>query len=233
VFDLLHHPPRSQERLPLGAGVSIAVHAALAAMLVTGGGEALLQPADTLRESVIETALKYLLPPDRPGRSGEEVQAKWSAVRGGEPTPAPPDVYTESRQQVGTKVPDQEDSAAPEALAEEAAAQNAFTLLDVDTAAVRDPTSAVPAYPPLLEKQGIEGIAVVRFVVDTTGRADISTFRVVETNHSLFAAAVREALPGMKFHPATVGPTRVRQLVEIPFGFKIIRRGAADAVRRP
>jgi TonB family protein len=210
--------------------VSLAIHAVLAASLVAGGSEAMLQPSESASQSVIETAIRYLLPPDRPGRSGTEVPVKWSAMRGGTPVIAPPDVYTENRQPTGTTQPDPEDSSAPEPLAEEAAAQNAFTLLDVDTAAVRDPASAVPAYPPLLEKQGIEGLAVVRFVVDTTGRADLGTFRVVETTHSLFAAAVREALPGMNFHPATVGPRKVRQLVEIPFGFKIVRR---DAGRRP
>jgi len=214
----------------VGAGVSLAIHAALAALLVTGGGEALLRPSEPMTESVIETAIKYLLPPDRPGRSASETPLKWSATRAGTPVIAPPDVYTEDRQPTGAPQPEPENNSPPVELAEEAATQNAFTLLDVDTAAVRDPTSAVPAYPPLLEKQGIEGIAVVRFVVDTTGRADIGTFRVIETSHSLFAASVREALPKMKFQPATVGPKRVRQLVEIPFGFQIVRR---EAGRRP
>jgi protein TonB len=231
VFDLLQHPPRSPERLPLGAGVSLAVHAALALSFVGAGGDALLQRPAPITESVIESAIKYLLPPDRPGSPGDAVPVKWSATRGGLPEPAAPDVYTERKDQTGTTTPETKDNAALEPLAEAAAAQNAFTLLGVDSAAVRDPTSAVPAYPTLLEKQGIEGVAVVRFVVDTTGRADLSTFRVVETNHSLFAAAVRDALPGMKFHPATVGPNKVRQMVELPFGFKIVRRG--DAARRP
>ncbi len=233
MFDLLQHPPRSPERLPLGAGVSIAVHAMLALLLTVGAGKTLLEPSTKETQSVIESALRYLLPPNRPGQAASEAQAAWSAVQSGTLPPAPPDVYTEKRDQPGTTEPAPEDRAAPEPLAEAAAAQNAFTYLDVDTAVVRDPTSAVPVYPSLLEKQGIEGVAVVRFVVDTTGHADVSTFRVVETNHSLFAAAVRDALPGMKFHPATVGPQKVRQLVEIPFGFQIVRRNAADTRRKP
>lgn len=234
VFELLRQSPSSPEHLSLGAGVSVALHLALVLSLTAGAGDKVLQPPDDpTSESIIRTAIQYLLPPDRPGGVGEEkaVEAKWSATRAGAPEVAPPDQFVEVPRERGTTTPDKEDSSVPAPLAEEAAAQNAFTLLDVDTAAVRDPTSAVPTYPPLLEKQGIEGVAVVRFVVDTTGRADLATFRVVETNHSLFAAAVREALPGMKFHPATVGPTKVRQLVELPFGFKIIRRDAAG--RRP
>jgi protein TonB len=233
VFDLLQHPPRSPERLTFGASVSVVVHAALAFALTAGAGKTLLQPAPPTTESIIESALRYLLPPDRPGGAGVDAQAQWSAMRGGVPIPAAPDVYSDNREQEGTPTPEQRDMAAPEPIEQAAAAQNAFTLQDVDTAAVRDPSSAVPAYPPLLEKQGIEGVAVVRFVVDSTGLADLATFRVVETNHSLFAAAVREALPRMKFHPATVGPRRVRQMVELPFGFKIVRRGGADAPRRP
>ncbi len=232
MFDLLQHPPRSPELLPLGAGVSIAVHAALVLSLTVGAGKALMQPSETTSESIITSALKYLLPPDRPGGPSAEAQATWSSASMKALPPGNPETYSPPATPVGTPTPDLEDSAAPEPLAEAAAAQNAFTLLDVDTGAVRDPTSAVPAYPSLLEKQGIEGTAVVRFVVDTTGRADLETFRVIETNHPLFGTAVRDALPGMKFHPATVGPKKVRQMVEIPFGFQIIRRSGA-ATRKP
>ena len=233
MFDSLQHPPRSPEPLSLGAGVSIAVHVALVLSLTVGAGQVMLRPSETTSESIISTALKYLLPPDRPGRPAAEVQATWSSARMASLPPGNPETYSPQVEPAGTPTPDLEDSAAPEPLAEAAAAQNAFTLLDVDTAAVRDPSSAVPVYPSLLEKQGIEGTAVVRFVVDTTGRADLETFRLVETNHPLFGAAVREALPGMKFRPATVGPKKVRQMVELPFGFQIIRRDGANATRKP
>lgn len=233
MFDLLQHPPRSPEPLSLGAGVSIAAHAALVLSLTVGAGQAMLRPSETTSESIISTALRYLLPPDRAGRPAAEAQATWSSAAMAALPPGNPETYSPQVQQAGTPTPDREDSAAPEPLAEAAAAQNAFTLLDVDTVAVRDPTSAVPVYPSLLEKQGIEGTAVVRFVVDTTGRADLATFRLIETNHPLFGAAVRDALPGMKFHPATVGPNKVRQMVELPFGFQIIRRGASNATRKP
>ncbi len=233
MFDLLQHPPHSPEPLSLGAGVSIAVHAALVLSLAAGAGQTMLRPPETIGESIIESALKYLLPLDRPGRPSVEQQATWSAVNAGAAPAGAPDVYSPQAELAGPPTPIPEDSAAPEPLAEAAAAQNAFTLLDVDTAAMRDPSSAVPVYPRLLERQGIEGLAVVRFVVDTTGRADPATFRLIETNHPLFAAAVRDALPRMKFHPATVGPLKVRQMVEIPFGFQIVRRGAAAAKRMP
>lgn len=233
MFDSLQHPPRSPELLSLGAGVSVAVHVALVLSLTVGADQALLQPPETTSESVISSALKYLLPPDRPMRSAAEAQATWSSAAMASLPPGNAETYSPLVQQAGTPTTDLADSAPPEPLAEAAAAQNAFTLLDVDTAVVRDPSSAVPVYPSLLEKQGIEGTAIVRFVVDTTGRADVATFRLVETNHPLFGAAVREALPGMKFHPATIGPNKVRQMVELPFVFQIIRQGGANATRKP
>ena len=232
MFDLLQHPPRSPERAPLGAGVSLVVHAAVVTMVVFGAQQA-VTPPDSGTETIIESVVKYFLPPDRPGRPADEVQARYSAMDAGLPASKDPTIYSSQTQPAGTPTPDKANDAQPEPLAAEAASQNAFTLLDVDTVAVRDPTSAVPVYPRLLEKQGIEGVAVVRFVVDSTGLADLETFRVVETNHTLFGAAVREALPRMKFHPATVGPRRVRQMVEIPFGFQIAKRNAAEAARRP
>lgn len=233
VFALL--PPRENRPEPhtLGFGVSVAAHLVLVWFLASGRGDAVLQPpSHAASQSIILTALEYLLPPDRTGQRNEDTRAQWSSTRLGTPMVAPPDQYAQDRRAIGMRVPDTTDRSAPRPLVEEAAAQNAYTLLDVDSSAVRDPSSAVPVYPPLLEKQGIEGVAVVRFVVDTTGRADLATFRLVETNHALFAAAVRDALPAMKFRPATVGPAKVRQLVEIPFGFKILRRDA-NAGRRP
>lgn len=234
MFDLLQHPPRSPEPVPVGTGISLAVHAALVLSLLTGAEQSLTPTQPTTAQSIIESALRYLLPPDRAGAPSDEVKVKWSSKQAGTTGPADPSVWAEQRPEpVGTRSPDKEDGAVPQPLEEAAAAQHAFTLLDVDTAAVRDPASAVPVYPRLLEKQGIEGVAVVRFVVDSTGRADLATFTIVETNHPLFGAAVREALPGMKFHPATVGPTKVRQMVELPFGFQIIRRGAPDGSKKP
>lgn len=232
VFELLQHPPRTPERSPFGAGVSVVVHAAILTLVLAGAQPDISQQVSEA-ETVIETVVKYFLPPDRPGHAAVEAPVHYAPQPTGLQASKDPTLYSSQTRPAGAPQPSLATEQEPPPLAEAAAAQNAFTLNDVDTVAVRDPTSAVPVYPPLLEKQGIEGVAVVRFVVDTTGRADVETFRVVETNHALFGAAVREALPRMKFHPATVGPRRVRQLVEVPFGFQIVRRGGPETTRRP
>lgn len=80
-----------------------------------------------------------------------------------------------------------------------------------------------PRYPDILKSAGVEGDVMAQFVVDTTGRVEINTFKVLKTSHQLFEAAVRSALPGMRFIPAEVGQKRVRQLVQQPFVFAIAK----------
>ena len=83
--------------------------------------------------------------------------------------------------------------------------------------------SARPRYPESLRQAAIDGTVLVRFVVDTTGRIDMSSVAVVSSTHDLFTRAVREALPGFRFKPAEMGGHRVRALAEMPFEFQITR----------
>jgi TonB family protein len=96
------------------------------------------------------------------------------------------------------------------------------TAVDVDSMVTRYTDSAAPSYPPKLLELKIEGGAYVQFVVDTTGFADTLSFRVISSTHPEFAQSVRDALPGMRFHPAILRSKKVRQLVEQPFMFKIV-----------
>jgi TonB family protein len=234
VFELLQHPPRSPERSPFGATVSVVVHAVVVVSLVAGTRQSVI-PSDELRESIIQTALSYLLPPDKKGTLASEPLAEWTPSRTGAPqTPLPESAWgTLERQKTGAQAKEDTEASAPVPLSEAATALDAYTLLGVDSGAVRDPESAAPAYPALLQARGIEGVAVVRFVVDTTGRADVETFQLMETNHALFGKAVRDALPHMKFNPATIGAKKVRQLVELPFAFVIRHRADASAAKKP
>lgn len=100
------------------------------------------------------------------------------------------------------------------------------TFLDfqVEHPATQAPNSATPIYPDILRQAGVEGEALVSFVVDTSGRVDIPTFKVIRATHDLFSAAVRNALPRMRFIPAAVGEVKVRQLVQQPFSFAIVQQ---------
>ncbi|MFI5280696.1 MAG: energy transducer TonB [Gemmatimonadales bacterium] len=122
-------------------------------------------------------------------------------------------------------------------VAESTVPDKAFSVLEVDSAAVRDPNSAAPSYPPLMRMKGIEGFATLRFVIDTTGVIDMSTVTLVDASHAEFVQAVREAMPKMRFRPAMMGPTAVRQLAEQPFKFEIkhLASGAVEGAtpRKP
>lgn len=93
--------------------------------------------------------------------------------------------------------------------------------IEVDSAVERSAESAAPAYPADLLAQKVEGEVIVQFVVDTSGRVDPGSFRVIASSHYAFADAVRVALPGMKFRPAKMRERAVPQLVEQPFSFRI------------
>jgi TonB family protein len=214
---------------PAGALVSALAHA-LVIVAVIGGttaGTAVLQHWENLPEG-----LRFLVPPNvtRPeptrelafstgsgdgGTSVAERESEFGQRRAGS-----------AQHETGTGV-----DAPPPALdaATEAAMMNAmlstsYQVLEVDSEAARDPNSAAPVYPPDLEARGIEGHVIVRFVVDSTGLADISTVLTVQATHAAFDRAVREALPRMRFRPAMVGDRAVRQLAEQLFAFEIPAR---------
>lgn len=84
--------------------------------------------------------------------------------------------------------------------------------------------SAKPRYPAVLRESGIDGRVLVRFVVDTSGRVDPASIRVVSSTHELFTRAVRDALGDFRFKPAEVGGRRVPALAEMPFEFRITNR---------
>ncbi len=83
------------------------------------------------------------------------------------------------------------------------------------------PGGSQPRYPDILRQAGVEGEVLAQFVVDTSGRAEMGSFKVLKTTHELFGSAVKNSLPGMRFIPAEVGNRKVRQLVQQPFTFAI------------
>lgn len=80
-----------------------------------------------------------------------------------------------------------------------------------------------PIYPRSLAAAGVEGIVHAQFIVDTSGRVEMESVRFTGEPNQLFARAVANALRRMRFSPAEVGQTRVRQLVEQSFAFAIRR----------
>jgi len=93
----------------------------------------------------------------------------------------------------------------------------------VEKPVVMAPGAQGPAYPDFLRTAGIEGQVLAQFVVDTTGRADMSTFKALKSDNDQFTVAVKNALARMRFLPAEVGGRKVKQLVQQPFQFSLNR----------
>ncbi len=83
------------------------------------------------------------------------------------------------------------------------------------------PGSPQPRYPDILKQAGVEGAALMAFVVNADGTIDTSTIKIVYTTHTLFANALRAVAPNMRFLPAVLNGEAVRQLVQEPFVFNI------------
>lgn len=222
---LLESQGPKAERPLVEAVLSAGVHFAIVIGLLWLAGPALERQ---LGLGDAEHNTEFLFPKIRGSATPEEhltylatgggVSGTGAAAPGSQPSP---DRAGPARLQMASAfVPE---NSAPDSESEPRTADNAYNLLDVDSAAVRDPTSAAPEYPPLLMTKGVEGSTTMRFVVDSTGVIDMGTVLVLESSHPEFAKAVREAMPRMRFKAARVGQTAVRQLAEQLFRFELRR----------
>lgn len=114
----------------------------------------------------------------------------------------------------------------------DARADSVYLAYQVDNPVAYDARSLAPAYPDSLRQAGVEGQVTAQFVVDTTGRVDVASFVLLESTHGKFTQAVRNALPGMLFQPAELAGRKIRQLVQLPFLFRIEMPGVPEDTAR-
>ena len=194
---------------------SVLSHAVLTWGMVT---IAIADYPDASNDPLVQSRFLYPLLQQRPHPVQERISYVGVGV-GGKHVAAAPAVKRQEPASVGAST---EVATTPEPPATvEAEPASVFTELEVDITAQRDPDSEGPAYPVALLARKIEGEARVRFVIDSTGRADETTFAVLEANDPGFAEAVRQALPRMKYRPASIGAKHVPQQVQQTFMFKI------------
>jgi protein TonB len=93
----------------------------------------------------------------------------------------------------------------------------------VEKPVVPAPGNTGPRYPEMLKSANVEGTVMAQFVVDTTGRVEAGSFKVLKSDHDLFSQSVKSALQNMKFLPAEVGGRKVKQLVQQPFQFQLTK----------
>ncbi|MEO8908882.1 MAG: TonB family protein [Gemmatimonadaceae bacterium] len=78
-----------------------------------------------------------------------------------------------------------------------------------------------PEYPSSLRESGVEGQVLAQFVVNESGRYEGGTLKILNSSNPAFTAAVKDALPRMKFSAAQIGGRKVQQLVQMPFQFHL------------
>jgi len=81
--------------------------------------------------------------------------------------------------------------------------------------------SPPPRYPEMLRLARIEGTVIVEGVVDTLGRMEQKTLRVVASPHPALSASAVECLAGAIFRPGRVEGRAVRVLVQVPVRFTV------------
>jgi len=202
------------------ATISAVTHGAIVVLIVIGPSMSnhLIIPQHEDGET---TAPKFVVPPDRSAPPQQE-HTQFMSVGG---------KGTEQVDEPEPRQSDQQASAATDAVENKMGvtsarlAEDAYSVVDVDSAAVRDPSSAAPSYPPAMMSLNIEGAATMKFVVDTTGRVDLGTVQTIAATNPAFVHAVLDALPKMRFHPARVGALAVRQMAMEEFKFQLKRIG--------
>ncbi|HUQ98284.1 MAG TPA: energy transducer TonB, partial [Gemmatimonadaceae bacterium] len=65
--------------------------------------------------------------------------------------------------------------------------------------AVRKIGGDAPDYPPSLKDAGVTGKVLAQFVVGENGRYEPGSLKILESSNPQFTAAVKQALPGMRF----------------------------------
>jgi protein TonB len=90
--------------------------------------------------------------------------------------------------------------------------------VDQPAVPIRQPS---PRYPPILREAGIEGRVELEFVIDTSGRVEEASLRVVSHSADGFDAAAIESISRSLFTPARVKGQVVRQRARQAIAFRI------------
>ncbi len=235
MFDQLLETKAKRQRSTGGTIISIVLHTVLiaaAVVLTKKTADALEKPKE---EKVVLTETKKEPEPEKPKEQPKmEVVAQVAPPKGFQ-VPVPPldipDVIPDV--DLSKKATDEADFSGKgvqggiakgvEGGTGPVISDQPYFDFQVEKAAAAIPGSGNPAYPEMLKSSGVEGEALVQFVVDTTGRAELGSFKVLRASHDAFGQAVRAALPRMRFLPAEIGGRKVRMLVQQPFAFALNR----------
>jgi protein TonB len=78
-------------------------------------------------------------------------------------------------------------------------------------------------YPDLLRQAGVQGRVIVQAIIDTSGRAEPPSVKIIQSPNPGFDQAAKTYVLRALFRPARVHGRAVRVLVNLPIDFKIKR----------
>ena len=233
MFDLLVAcQPRGAHTDALrGSAASIALHAAL----IAGAVAATMQTTARQADPHPEVGIVYLAPPDRavppppplPGTAfpGPLVAAPTLTISSIVPTEIPPPATTPFDPLAFGRVPDTGvTSARPDT--SRFAAGAVYVARSVDEAPVLLSHPPV-AYPEILRQAGIGGRTMVEAVIDTTGRVERGSVRVLSTTQPLLGPPAADVVAASVYRPGRFDGHAVRVRVQIPFDFRVAARAAS------
>src|SRR6185436_20959927 len=183
--------------------ISVLIHTALIGGAVYGtlqAKEAIEKPKQEKVEFV-EMKKDEPPPPDKPPEPPPEVVAAPPPPKGFQVLTAPikiPDVLPEI--DLSKKVTDEADFSGKGVVGGIAKgvgngpADQTYFEFQVEKQVSGVPGTVNLRYPDMLRSANVEGEVLVQFVVDTTGRADLSSFKVLKSSHDLFTNSVKNAL---------------------------------------
>ncbi len=87
-------------------------------------------------------------------------------------------------------------------------------------------------YPDFLRQAGVQGRVIVQAIIDTMGRAEPGSVRIVQSPHPGFEESARDFVLHARFRPGRIHSRAVRVLVNLPIDYKIGQSNPYD-VRRP
>ncbi len=237
MFNMLLESRAARSRRAVGSLASIVMHAGVVAALVIVSANAAVpepevaQPTERLRITTIETPP----PPPPPVDAPAPVYQNAPVPKGFQMVVPPVDIpigippidltapVTNADDFTGRDLHNGRVDGTGTIAAPLLPSDGVYSLLQVERPVVLAPGATGPAYPDVLRAAGVEGVVLAQFVVDSTGRADVNTFKALTSDHALFTSAVRSALARMRFIPAEAGGRRVAQLVQQPFQFSVTR----------
>ena len=237
MFNNLLESKAKKQRSPGGVFASFVLHSALIVLAVIATAQAAQEFEKPKQEKVDFVEVKKEEPPppkdEPPPPPPPDVVAAPPPPKGFQILTAPveiPDVLPDI--DLSKKVTDEADFTGKGAVGGRATgveggkapavnSDQPFFEFQVEKPVQALPGGAQPRYPDILRQAGVEGEVLAQFVVDTSGRAEMGSYKVLKTTHELFGNAVKNALSGMRFIPAEVGGRKVRQLVQQPFTFAI------------